>query len=405
MAADPNSGHERCNQYRLDELSRHPWLRDVRYFPSIASTNDWALRHVSEARRSESDANRACGIDADTSDAGAIDTNASDTSAIDAGAIVSNAIDTSAIDTGAIVSNASDTSAIDTGASDTVASDASAIDANASNARVRVKNAGVRDARVMPPVSARDAELGDHAVDPRANLAQPESVWCPRPVLVLAGEQTAGRGRGANRWWSATGSLTFSLILELPEWLPAGRRSELALVAGLAVRRTVSDGCHAPVMVKWPNDVYVGERKIAGILIETIATRPPRIVLGIGLNVNNSLADAPADVQARATSLIDWGGGRPRDRTATLVSLIDALRGELTLWLNAATPPGDEQWLAQRWRPYCFLAGRTVRIDAAGKGIAGKCLGVSNAGELLVRTEDGGTIACRSGVVASYDAL
>lgn len=304
LSADLNAD---LNAYRIDELARHPWLEALHYFPSLASTNDWALRHGAEA----------CGGGA-------------------------------------------------SGGS------------HATDGAVAVKSAG------------------------RPGQATAIGV---RPVLVLAGEQTAGRGRGANRWWSANGALTFSLLLELPDWLPPDRRSELALVAGLAVRQAVAvaiDGAQA-ALVKWPNDVYVGERKVAGILIETAAAKPPRIVVGIGLNVNNSLADAPVDVRARATALIDVTAGQARDRTDVLLSLLDALQAELAFWLESASTSGAANWTAERWRPHCFLTGRTVRIEAAGRSITGRCLGVSRDGELQVQTESG-VVACRSGVVTSFDS-
>jgi BirA family biotin operon repressor/biotin-[acetyl-CoA-carboxylase] ligase len=308
MSADLPPSLEAWNAFRLDELARHPWPRAVCYFPSIASTNDWALRHAAEPT-----------LNADPT----------------------------------------------LGAEPTRYADSEA--------------------------AGSDAGLGCQTGG--------------KPVLVLAGEQTAGRGRGANRWWSAVGALTFSLIFELPDELSPMRRGELALVAGLAVRRTVSERCGGIVTVKWPNDVYVGERKIAGILIETAAARPPRFVLGIGLNVNNSLAVAPEEVRSRATALIDLNAGRPLDRTETLRAMLDALQNELSLWLTTAMPPGDDDWLARRWRPHCFLAGRTVRVESGGRATAGRCLGISNAGELLVQTENGGVVAVRSGVVASFDAV
>lgn len=311
-----------ANSYRIGDLERHPWLRAVRYFPSLASTNDWALRNGAEA----------------------FSTGAATTDGVGGG----------------------------------------------DDVRSRLRG------------SAAIANEIDSVT---------------RPILVVTGEQTAGRGRGANRWWSATGSLTFSLIMQLPDWLPPSRRSELALVAGLAVRHAVTAQTEGPAHVKWPNDVYVGERKIAGILIETAANWPPRIVVGIGLNVNNSLADAPLDVRARATSIIDILTGQLSDRTGVLLSLLEALRSELIYWLHAvslsitdaSSCPEDTglataQWIAERWNPHCFLSGRTVRIESAGRVLTGRCLGVSNAGELKVLTETG-IVACRSGVVASFDSV
>src|SRR5262245_30735712 len=90
------------------------------------------------------------------------------------------------------------------------------------------------------------------------------------PLLVLAESQTAGRGRGVNRWWSAEGALTFSLVLQAPcERLPPDRWPQVALVAGVAVCEALEGLVpQAEVRVKWPNDVYLGSGKVCGILCE-----------------------------------------------------------------------------------------------------------------------------------------
>src|SRR5690606_33648753 len=117
-----------------------------------------------------------------------------------------------------------------------------------------------------------------------------------------------GRGRGANRWWSADGALTFSLIIDAGP-IPAERRPLVSLVAGGAVCEIVAAALPAAdVRLKWPNDVYVAGRKAGGILVEVPHEAPDLLVIGIGLNVNVSLRDAPEDVQQRATALCDVTG-------------------------------------------------------------------------------------------------
>jgi BirA family biotin operon repressor/biotin-[acetyl-CoA-carboxylase] ligase len=222
----------------------------------------------------------------------------------------------------------------------------------------------------------------------------------PLPALVAAARQQSGRGRGGNRWWSSDGALTFSIVFDrdalglAPERLPL-----VALATGLAVRAAVDETLSAAArppdaavpLVKWPNDVLVGDRKIAGILVEESGGR---VVVGIGLNVNNDFATAPADVEARATSIRSLLG-RSVERAAVLSRLLEALADELG---RLAEPTDD---LARRWSNDCALTGRAVRIRVHDRIVEGVCDGIDPSGALLVRNENA-TERVLSGVVESY---
>lgn len=121
------------------------------------------------------------------------------------------------------------------------------------------------------------------------------------PLLVVADEQTAGRGRGADRWWTGRGSLAFSLLLEMHQ-RAVDRRSGAplaALAAAVAIVETVTPLLRPrPVGIHWPNDVWAGGRKLAGVLVEVLPDR--RHVIGIGLNTNNSSVDAPLSCEKRS---------------------------------------------------------------------------------------------------------
>ena len=110
------------------------------------------------------------------------------------------------------------------------------------------------------------------------------------PFLVLAGFQTAGRGRGSNRWWSAPGALTFSLVLDTRRESPTGACApRFSVTTALSLHDALSQ--YAPpgeIRLKWPNDVYLGPRKVAGILLEQSSACLNRLVVGVGINVNNS---------------------------------------------------------------------------------------------------------------------
>lgn len=213
--------------------------------------------------------------------------------------------------------------------------------------------------------------------------------------LVLASRQTAGKGRGENRWFSTEGSLTFSLITPVLPIEP-GQTPQVSLVAGLAASQAVE--AHAPgalVQVKWPNDVYVNGRKTVGVLIEVPKQNAARFVIGVGINVNNSLAAAPDDVRPMAISLADAAGG-PLDATALLVDYLN--RQDEGLAMLARRDP----LLPKFWRGCSYLTGRRVRVVQPNGAIEGRVRDIADDGALLVETTAGVT-ACYGGVVEHFD--
>jgi BirA family biotin operon repressor/biotin-[acetyl-CoA-carboxylase] ligase len=217
------------------------------------------------------------------------------------------------------------------------------------------------------------------------------------PLLIGAERQTLGRGRGNNAWWSCSGSLTFSLLLEparlglSPQHWPL-----ISLATGLAAAQALDRWLpQHEVRLKWPNDVYADGRKIAGILIENIPDQPQRLIIGVGLNVNNSLLEAPADVQARATSLLDLSG-QLCDRTDVLVAFLDRLQAELTE-LALGT-----HMLIERCRARCYLIGRTVTLHDGRQEASGACQGIDDDGALRLMTP-AGPQRFLAGVISAID--
>jgi BirA family biotin operon repressor/biotin-[acetyl-CoA-carboxylase] ligase len=202
------------------------------------------------------------------------------------------------------------------------------------------------------------------------------------PLLVVADEQTAGRGRGANRWWTGPGSLACSLLFD-----PAARgierryHSMIALAAAVAIVDATSPLVDArPIGVHWPNDVFVSDRKLAGILVEALPDG--RHILGIGCNVNNSLAAAPAELQAIATSLADLTG-RTQHRTAFLLGVLERLHANLDL---LASSPAS---LGERADQLCLQRGRRLTIESGARRTTGICAGIAPDGALLLETPAG----------------
>lgn len=204
------------------------------------------------------------------------------------------------------------------------------------------------------------------------------------PTLIVADEQTAGRGRGANRWWAAPGSLTFSLIVDSgPTRISPARLPRQSLAAGLAICKGIESVLpqEAP-RLKWPNDVYLRLRKVCGILIEGVAGAAHRLVIGVGINVNNSFAEAPAELREKASSLADLSG-QSLDRGEVLAAVVENL---VAAWEGASTATRD---VAADFAPYCLLTDRLVQVRVGAELHAGLCRGIAADGGLILETETG----------------
>lgn len=217
----------------------------------------------------------------------------------------------------------------------------------------------------------------------------------PHGTVVVTDRQTAGRGQRGNSWEAQPGAnLTFSLLLR-PQAIPAARQFELSMIVALevagCVRRAIAPAADAPqVCVKWPNDIYVGDRKIAGILIENSLSGSgiERSIAGIGLNVNQRrfLSDAP-----NPTSIIHYTG-TPTPLVPLLESLCTSILTALERYetaiaadsANTEAPgseaPGDshsearetllaryraELWRGQGEHPFHEPGGTTFRASIA----------------------------------------
>jgi BirA family biotin operon repressor/biotin-[acetyl-CoA-carboxylase] ligase len=201
------------------------------------------------------------------------------------------------------------------------------------------------------------------------------------PLLIVADEQTAGRGRGGHRWWTGKGGLACSLLVDAGALAFAPSRSPLvSLAAAVAVAETVAPRIEShTVGLHWPNDVFVESRKLAGVLVEVL---PERLVVGIGLNTNNSLRDAPQPLAATATTLIELTGVA-HDRTQLLVALLDYLEKGFD---QLAARPAQ---IAARANHLCSQRGDTLTVETGRRSVRGRCVGIASDGGLLLDTPEG----------------
>jgi BirA family transcriptional regulator, biotin operon repressor / biotin---[acetyl-CoA-carboxylase] ligase len=211
------------------------------------------------------------------------------------------------------------------------------------------------------------------------------------PLLIVAEEQTAGRGRGGNRWWTGPGSLAFSLLLG-PEHLGAVRpriQPLLALAAGIAVTESCLPLLPGhPLGIHWPNDVMAAGRKLAGILTEVL---PGAHIIGIGVNTNNTMADAPPELHGAASTIRDLMG-QTCDSTETLITILQ----RLDVWLARLRASPAE--VAARADELCLQRGRLLTATSGQQIITGRCLGIAADGALRLETPEGERLVY-SGVV------
>ena len=142
---------------------------------------------------------------------------------------------------------------------------------------------------------------------------------------------------------------------------------------------------HVPCGLKWPNDVLLAGKKVAGILVEVPPAVPPvprRLVLGMGVNVNNSLATAPLEIQATGIALCDVTGVSA-DLTELMIAWLQRFADHLR-----ALAIGDSG-LPFRWQSLCALSGKTVELQSGNRAVRGLCRGIDADGALLVETDTG----------------
>ena len=206
-----------------------------------------------------------------------------------------------------------------------------------------------------------------------------------RGVAALAEEQTQGRGRRGRSWHSPAGA---NLYLSLGWHFhgPVERLSGLSLAIGAMLAEVIARDFEVDLALKWPNDLFHGERKLGGVLIELLGEQNGAIpvVAGIGLNVNMPLEDTES-IQRPWTDLATARGSQV-DRNSLAAQLINQLASGLT-----DIAGGDMGGWLEQWRQRDFLHGRQVLVEGSPT-LAGKAAGVDQHGALLVNTETGQSV-------------
>jgi BirA family biotin operon repressor/biotin-[acetyl-CoA-carboxylase] ligase len=202
-------------------------------------------------------------------------------------------------------------------------------------------------------------------------------------TVVIAEEQTAGRGRLGRRYCSPRGGVWFTVVLR-PALAPA-EASVLSLLAGLAVAEAVAAVSAVRVLLKWPNDLLYDGRKLCGILTELEAEENlvHAVLLGIGINVNLTRESLPLELRDTSTSLLLAGGAMVSRRALTQHVL-----QRLEVWLGRLECDGPAPILAA-WRAWPNMLGHRVQVTQQRRILNGIAQDLDETGALLVRGVDG----------------
>jgi BirA family biotin operon repressor/biotin-[acetyl-CoA-carboxylase] ligase len=206
----------------------------------------------------------------------------------------------------------------------------------------------------------------------------------PEGEVVVAESQTQGRGRLGRHWESPPlANLYFSIIFR-PKLAPV-HAPQITLMAAVALAEAVGSFIPQRPAIKWPNDILVNGKKLAGILAEAVclAERVEYVILGVGVNVNYPVDSMPPELRTRATSLFDLTRIHVHRESflRRLIQDLDRCDGDLE-------ESGFEA-LVPRWEAYFALRGRRVRVELLDQILLGRAVGIAPDGALLVEADDG----------------
>lgn len=213
-------------------------------------------------------------------------------------------------------------------------------------------------------------------------------------TLVVAEQQTAGRGRRGRGWESPAGSSIYMSLLLRPEFLP-NKAPMLTIVMAYSVATALREQTGLDFRIKWPNDIVLNGKKVVGILTEmsTEIEYINHVVIGVGINVNTEAF--PEEICATATSI-----RRESGKTWRRAELIAAILRQFEVQYERFVKEEDLAYLREAYDAVLVNCGREVRILGEKDGYRAVALGIDDQGELLVRKEDGTVTSVYAGEVS-----
>lgn len=215
----------------------------------------------------------------------------------------------------------------------------------------------------------------------------------PEGTLVIAEQQTAGRGRFGRHWHSERASGLYCTLILRPPIQPS-QAPVLTLLVGVAVAEAIQEASQIAVDLRWPNDVLMNEKKCAGILVEMTAEplRIAHVLAGVGINVNNRRI--PAELAEEATSLLLQSG-----RTFSRLELLISVLKRLEHYYNRFLKDGAASIIERFEEISSYARGKPVRVTDGANIVSGVTEGLTPEGILLVRRGDGQIEKVLSGLV------
>jgi BirA family transcriptional regulator, biotin operon repressor / biotin---[acetyl-CoA-carboxylase] ligase len=213
----------------------------------------------------------------------------------------------------------------------------------------------------------------------------------PEGAVIIANSQTQGKGRLGRSWHSKPGDGLYISTFLKPN-LPPKNLPLITLMAGVATSSAARQ--YAPVKLKWPNDIILNGKKLAGILCECVAQPGtlPAVIVGIGINLNHT--HFPENIQNTATSL-KLETQKHVERTDIILSLLQNLNSEYEKFSN-----GENESLISKWTEQSDMFGKTVTIYRKDKTVVGTTLGLDSQGKLILQTSEGKKLILDSGEVS-----
>ncbi|MEM6732780.1 MAG: biotin--[acetyl-CoA-carboxylase] ligase, partial [Myxococcota bacterium] len=206
----------------------------------------------------------------------------------------------------------------------------------------------------------------------------------PEGVSIAADKQTEGRGRRGRNWYSPSGGLYLTTVLRPSE--PLERLPQLAIVAGLAVRAACVESGAEGARLKWPNDVIVGRKKLAGILLETLteSAGETAVLVGIGVNLEErGRVDLSDELALRFIGLGDLVEGDP-DPNGVAERILTALEARYRAWQG-----GRWDELRSEFDRHHALRGQSIRAELGERSLQGRAGDLDEAGALQIETKNG----------------
>ena len=207
---------------------------------------------------------------------------------------------------------------------------------------------------------------------------------CAGGTVVQASSQSSGRGQYGREFSSPPGGLYFTLVL-VPD-LPVSALPLVTLATGVACRETICAATGLQPLIKWPNDLFLGERKVAGILCESVLLpgdrQAARVLIGVGVNVNSRVGDFPEEVRPLVTTL--------REHLAAPLALPELLQRFTESIATRVTMLRDRRSaVLAEWQRYDFLVGREIVCTAGTTVLEGMAVGLDDAGCYRLRDRGG----------------